>query len=1012
MPENCAAIVIAAKHHELTKVKDTRGTTNTIGALRCKFQFRTDDWLHSVKTAMFCNGDAVLHPEVIDDAISVPLDADDECPVPHEVLTDTLPYSIGVWGVTDTGLRIVSNWLVFGAQQGCYTEGNAPIDPDPTIYEQILLTSQNAVDIANDVLDRANNGEFDGEIGPKGQDGISPIIKTTPINDGHEITFTDAEGTHTISLKNGEKGERGLQGEQGEKGNTGDKGEPGTDGYTPQKGVDYWTEEDKIEMENFISEKTEDKLDKIKLGSKIYGTLSNGTQTAYSLDNNPKGDTVPKRTTTGQLMVQLEPENDDEAASKKYVDDSKGEAISEAKEYTDNVKNDLLHGAGDAYDTLKELGDLIDENQDAIEALEQVATGKANTVHAHVISDVTELQETLDENLTEAKEYTDEKLETKLDKTTEANKIYGTDKDGNQRLFKVSTDAESSAIAYRAGGGYLAVPVTPLYNGHASSKKYTDDKDNEVRAYADSLNSAMNERVTELESLTLTYTEDGSTAYEKAVPAEVGKYALVKMLGGATERVVSKNIINPAEIPLSDYSGYGNLISQNLNADGTITYTVIGPSVYAAVSLADLHYPVGRYYIYYNEPHNVFTDEGYIEIDCSADMNGDDYIETTRTLELMVWQDTSVTTEYYEIVNAPEGTVFEPYFEPYLQDAEVERVESLGKNRLPSDVMIADNWNTTENAQWARYYLDLSDGWYCISLKLKEEYSQKLYLYLQKSVDGGQTYSSSQVGYKDNGTLTYGYLVTASGLENNPFWFKVDKKAGIIYRFNFNELTQSKLDQIYDIQIERVNLTQEPSSSYKPSVYAPATEYSPYKAEPIDTIIIPEGLNLKAVNDTYYDYIECIDDKKFKHEVVRERVLNGTEDWVKSSGANTYFYIVLDTRLLSNNCLCNAYERAALSVTNTLIGVNVANLAAAQSQSCILVRPYNYDTMTVSDFKAQLAEKPITVRVALATPIVTDITDLFTEDNSIEVQSGGVLRFVNEKEMAVPNTIGYVTRKE
>lgn len=56
--------------------------------------------------------------------------------------------------------------------------------------------------------------------------------------------------------------------------------------------------------------------------------------------------------------------------------------LSEAKSYADSVKNDLLNGAGDAYDTLKELGDLIDENQDAIDALEIVAAGKAALSHA------------------------------------------------------------------------------------------------------------------------------------------------------------------------------------------------------------------------------------------------------------------------------------------------------------------------------------------------------------------------------------------------------------------------------------------------------------------------------------------------------------------------------------------------------------------------------------------------------------------------------------------------------
>lgn len=64
--------------------------------------------------------------------------------------------------------------------------------------------------------------------------------------------------------------------------------------------------------------------------------------------------------------------------------------LTEAKTYADSVatkvKDDLLNGAGSAYDTLKELGDLIDDNQDAIEALEIIASGKAdaNTLTSHI----------------------------------------------------------------------------------------------------------------------------------------------------------------------------------------------------------------------------------------------------------------------------------------------------------------------------------------------------------------------------------------------------------------------------------------------------------------------------------------------------------------------------------------------------------------------------------------------------------------------------------------------------
>lgn len=54
----------------------------------------------------------------------------------------------------------------------------------------------------------------------------------------------------------------------------------------------------------------------------------------------------------------------------------------------ETVKNDLLNGAGEAYDTLKELGDLIDENQDAIGALEIIATNKADKVDVYTKTEI------------------------------------------------------------------------------------------------------------------------------------------------------------------------------------------------------------------------------------------------------------------------------------------------------------------------------------------------------------------------------------------------------------------------------------------------------------------------------------------------------------------------------------------------------------------------------------------------------------------------------------------------
>lgn len=101
--------------------------------------------------------------------------------------------------------------------------------------------------------------------------------------------------------------------------------------------------------------------------------------------------------TQAQYERELEAGNIDENALYLTPDDE--DYVATAKTYTDEavaaVKNDLLNGAGTAYDTLKELGDLIDDNTDAIEALETIATGKANAVHTHTASEISDLAENL-----------------------------------------------------------------------------------------------------------------------------------------------------------------------------------------------------------------------------------------------------------------------------------------------------------------------------------------------------------------------------------------------------------------------------------------------------------------------------------------------------------------------------------------------------------------------------------------------------------------------------------------
>lgn len=52
-----------------------------------------------------------------------------------------------------------------------------------------------------------------GAPGQPGQDGVSPTVSVTPITDGHEVTITDATGAHSFDVMNGEKGDPGTPGD-------------------------------------------------------------------------------------------------------------------------------------------------------------------------------------------------------------------------------------------------------------------------------------------------------------------------------------------------------------------------------------------------------------------------------------------------------------------------------------------------------------------------------------------------------------------------------------------------------------------------------------------------------------------------------------------------------------------------------------------------------------------------------------------------------------------------------
>lgn len=106
--------------------------------------------------------------------------------------------------------------------------------------------------------------------------------------------------------------------------------------------------------------------------------VGNGKEDARSnaLAVMKNGDTYVK----GNLYVGGTPEGDEGTGIAKVATEGEAHLYAEtvANSAAERVKNELLNGAGDAYDTLKELGDLIDENKDAFEVVTDLVNNKAD----------------------------------------------------------------------------------------------------------------------------------------------------------------------------------------------------------------------------------------------------------------------------------------------------------------------------------------------------------------------------------------------------------------------------------------------------------------------------------------------------------------------------------------------------------------------------------------------------------------------------------------------------------
>lgn len=170
---------------------------------------------------------------------------------------------IGVYGLDAEGNKCISSdFVCLEVRSGAYT-GEISMPKDIWDGYQIVVLGH---------VNRAEGAAADAKTSASKAEKAANSIKNLSVTatEGNEVTVTQTETDDGMNLAftlprgeqgpKGDRGEQGIQGEQGpqgipgEKGEQGEPGADGRDGYTPIRGANYWTDEDKAEIKAYVDE--------------------------------------------------------------------------------------------------------------------------------------------------------------------------------------------------------------------------------------------------------------------------------------------------------------------------------------------------------------------------------------------------------------------------------------------------------------------------------------------------------------------------------------------------------------------------------------------------------------------------------------------------------------------------------------------------------------------------------------------------------------------------------------
>lgn len=510
----------------------------------------------------------------------------------------------------------------------------------------------------------------------------------------------------------------------------------------------------------------------------------------------------------------------------------------------------------------------------------------------------------------------------------------------------------------------------------------------------------------------LTFLEVEEVSYSQVVPSDVEKNAIVKSLGGMSYRLGNNNMCaEDGEYTLNEADNFS--ISLGVLEKGTYYFSFVNSlsGIGECVIQTD-----NRGYSFSSSPFEFTVDEA---VECSFDVisentmyqNGIKLNGTIKNFMLCKAED--------------EDKEYKPYQPPILVSAKPTSIESRGaqlfditcptskpsgtaiqnttkRKFTPNTCVIGITHNNYYTPSKIEIYDRTENSFSMITNNYGAGYGIAFAFKLLPNTEYRLNYTSGSKAncfcsfYDDDGNWLSSLQIFTSKS------FTTDNYGNVLIIFTTKQDNEEVT--VTDVMLNRG---------------AEVAPLKPFSAEPIDTLEIPEAVQSLegwglGIDAEYNNHIERRNGRVIYRQMVSKKIFKGTESfWLNGHLSSNYGLNAYQTAWISKGAvkpLCSHFEGKNWGADMTTSRNTVWNVSGA---NLVFITD---GVQTLDEFRAYLAEQytkgtPVTLVYALAEPIETDITHLFTDTSLLlKVEGSGSITFHNEHKLAVPSKIKYTVK--